>query len=230
MNIPDFAYAPNQSGSPAVYELENAAIDPDGVLYDAMRRLAPWDGQTLLDLGCGSGWWLPRYADEAASVIGVEPDETLLPLAAARDARVRVLHGSAEHIPLEDERVDVVHARFAYFFGAGREAGLTEVRRVLRPGGRLVVVANDLRQGEFAALLRAAGNTAEQAEKTDNWWASVGAARVEVMSGWQCPSPDELASILAVEFPGEVSAGWLAAHPRASGLTYGYLLFAVGRD
>jgi len=100
---------------------------------------------------------------------------------------------------------------------------------VLRPGGRLVVVANDLRHGEFAALLRAAGNTAEQAEKTDDWWASVGAERVEVMSGWQCASPDELASILAVEFPGEVSAAWLAAHPPASGLTYGYLLFAVGR-
>jgi len=42
MTLPDFAYAPNQSGSPAVYELENAAIDPDGVLYDSMRRLAPW--------------------------------------------------------------------------------------------------------------------------------------------------------------------------------------------
>ncbi len=44
---------------------------------------------------------------------GVEPDPRLLPLAAARDPRVRVLRGSAEHIPLPDHSVDVVHARFA---------------------------------------------------------------------------------------------------------------------
>ncbi len=63
-----------------------------------MRDLAPWAGKTLLDLGCGSGYWLPGYAARAAAVIGVEPDPALVALAAARDSRVRVLPGSAEHI------------------------------------------------------------------------------------------------------------------------------------
>ena len=154
--LPDFKPAPNQGGNIELYEVENRALDPDGHVLAAMRARAPWAGRTLLDLGCGSGYWLSGYADEAAEVIGVEPDPRLLPLAAGRDPRVRVLHGSAEHIPLEDQSVDVVHARFAYFFPPGCDAGLAEVMRVLRPGGTLVVIGNDLRAGEFAELLHAA--------------------------------------------------------------------------
>lgn len=129
----DFMPAPNQGGNADLYEVENRALDPDGRVLAAMRERAPWAGRTLLDLGCGSGFWLPGYAGEAAEVIGVEPDDSLLPRAARRDPRVKVLRGSAEHIPLEDGSADVVHARFAYFFPPGRDAGLAEVRRVLRP-------------------------------------------------------------------------------------------------
>src|SRR5690242_12150303 len=100
MTFPDFAPAPNQGGDPALYELENLAMDPDGLVLAAMRKLAPWAGKILVDLGCGSGYWLPGYAGEAATVIGVEPDPKLRELAAARDRRARVLAGSAEHMPL----------------------------------------------------------------------------------------------------------------------------------
>src|ERR1700735_351377 len=111
--LPDFRHAPNQGGNTGLYEVENQALDPDGHVLAAMRARAPWAGRALLDLGCGSGYWLGGYADEAAQVIGVEPDPRLLPLAADRDSRVRVLQGSAEHIPLPARSVDVVHARFA---------------------------------------------------------------------------------------------------------------------
>ena len=118
-----------------------------------MRNLAPWDGRTLVDLGCGTGFWLPGYARDAARVIGVEPDPALRARAAARIhglPRAEVAPGSGEHLPLADRSVDVVHARFAYFLtpassagraGGGqagaegspraRDAGLAEVMRVL---------------------------------------------------------------------------------------------------
>src|SRR5215472_18383952 len=72
--FPDWRFAPNIGGHPASYELENEAVDRAGHVLAAMRHLAPWAGRTLVDLGCGTGYWLPRYAADAARVIGVEPD------------------------------------------------------------------------------------------------------------------------------------------------------------
>jgi hypothetical protein len=42
MTFPDFHPAPNQGGDPELYELENRAMDPDGLVLAAMRKLAPW--------------------------------------------------------------------------------------------------------------------------------------------------------------------------------------------
>jgi SAM-dependent methyltransferase len=229
--LPDFKRAPNQGGNIELYEVENRALDPDGHLLAAMRARAPWAGRTLLDLGCGSGYWLGGYAGEAAEAIGVEPDSRLLPLAADRHPRVRVLHGSAEHIPLDDQSVDVVHARFAYFFPPGCEAGLAEVMRVLRPGGTLVVIGNDLRAGEFAELLLAAEGALVPGggQETEAWWAARGADSVTVRSCWRFASRADFEAVLRMEFPLKVADRWLAAHPGALGLSYSYALFAIDK-
>jgi SAM-dependent methyltransferase len=163
--------------------------------------------------------------------LGVEPDPRLLPLAAARDPQARVLHGSAEHIPLEDGSVDVVHARFAYFFPPGCDAGLTEVMRVLRPGGTLVVVGNDLRTGEFAELLRAAEGSLVPSggDETDAWWAARGADRTTVRSCWHFARRTDFEAVLRMEFPLSVADPWLAARPHALGLSCNYTLFAVDK-
>jgi SAM-dependent methyltransferase len=249
--FPDWRFAPNQGGHPDVYEIENRGIDPDGHLLAAMRRLAPWDGRTVLDLGCGSGYWLAGYANDAAKVIGVEPDPVLRARASARVAGlpgIDVLAGSAERLPLADRSVDVVHARFAYFLDAGvptgrtrgpagqrghdPDAGLAEVMRVLTPGGSLVVVDNDYRWGQFAGLLAAASRMPPQdiAATVDAWWRQRGASRHAVRSAWRFASRADLAAVLDIEVPAGVARAWLARNPLATGLTYGYVLFTVTRS
>ncbi|WP_238413164.1 class I SAM-dependent methyltransferase [Saccharothrix deserti] len=231
MTFPDFHRAPNIADNPEVYERENEAIDPDGPLWRELRARADWAGRTILDLGCGTGFWLPRYAADAGEVIGVEPDPDLL--ARARERGVvrpgAVRPGSAEHIPLADASVDVVHARFAYFFPPDCEPGLAEVRRVLKPGGRLVVIDNDLRHGEFADLLAASPWASAQgaADTTDAWWREREAERTEVMSAWRCRDAAELEAVLRIEFPGDVVDGWVRANPGRRELSYGYVLFTV---
>jgi SAM-dependent methyltransferase len=230
--FPDWRFAPNIGRQPGSYELENAAVDRAGHVLAAMRAIAPWAGQTIVDLGCGTGYWLRSYAAEAARVIGVEPDPALRAAAgrAAADLpETEVLAGSAEYLPLPDGSVDVVHARFAYFFPPGTEAGLTEVLRVLRPGGYLVVVDNDYRWGEFARLLAASAVRPPQqtAATVDGWWRDRLATRHEVRSELRFASRAELAAVLRIEFPARVAADWLRRHPAATGLTYGYVLFCV---
>jgi SAM-dependent methyltransferase len=250
--FPDWRFAPNIGGHPDVYEIENRALDPGGHVLAAMRNLAPWDGRTLVDLGCGTGFWLAGYARDAARVIGIEPDPALRARAQARIRgvpRAEVLPGSAEHLPLADHSVDVVHARFAYFLspgivsgaraagiadgaaGAPGDAGLAEVMRVLRPGGSLIVVDNDYRWGEFADLLAAAASVPplHTASAIDSWWRDRGATRHEVRSQWRFASRADLAAVLNIEVPAPVASAWLARHPAVTGLSYGHVLFAVTR-
>jgi SAM-dependent methyltransferase len=232
--FPDWRFAPNQGGNPDVYEIENRGIDPDGHVLAAMRRLAPWNGRTVLDLGCGTGFWLPGYAGEAARVIGVEPDPVLRARAADRASglpHVEVLPGSAEHLPLADRSVDVAHARFAYFLDPGGDAGLAEVMRVLVPGGSLVVVDNDYRWGQFAGLLAAASKKPprQTADAIDDWWRQRGATRHEVRSRWWFATRADLAAVLNIEVPAAVARDWLARNPAVTGLSYGYVLHAVAR-
>lgn len=228
---PDFRYAPNISEDPDAYEVENAALDPDGYLLRAMRELADWRAATIVDLGCGTGFWLPIYAADAARVIGVEPDPVLLDRARTRMAGCRgveVLAGSAEHLPLATASVELVHARFAYFFPPAVDAGLVEALRVLKPGGSLVVVDNDHAWGEFAELLRLSPTWAVgYARATDAWWRERGAARRDVRSSWRFRTSNDLERVLRIEFDAGTVNAWLATHPGATGLTYGYTLFHV---
>jgi SAM-dependent methyltransferase len=230
--FPDWRFAPNIGGHPDSYELENQAIDRAGHVLAAMRAISPWAGRTLIDLGCGTGYWLRHYAGEAAAVIGVEPDPRLRAVAQSAAAGLPgtdVLAGSAERLPLADGSADLVHARFAYFFPPGTDAGLAEVLRVLRPGGRLVVVDNDYRSGEFARLLAAtaARPPLQTAAAVDAWWRERGAARHEVRSELRFASRADLAAVLHIELPAAAARDWLRAHPAATGLSYGFVLFAV---
>lgn len=209
--------SPNIWHHTATYELENVAADPDGRLWAAMEARADWSGRVVLDLGCGSGFHLPRFAGTAARVIGVEPHPGLAQLARRR-LRARgvenadVLLGTAQSIPLPDSSVDVVHARWAYFFGRGCEPGLVELDRVLRPGGTALVIDNDGSRSTFGAWFRRSYAHLDPPAETERFWSLRGWTLDRVDMGWRFTSRADLEAVVRIELTPEVADEALRHH------------------
>jgi SAM-dependent methyltransferase len=100
-------------------------------------------GRRVLDLGCGSGDKSLYLARRGARVIGVDLSSDLIALARRRVAmfglerRVTFLVGSAHHLPLADESVDVLFG-YAILHHLDLSLARSELHRVLKPGGRAV--------------------------------------------------------------------------------------------
>jgi ubiquinone/menaquinone biosynthesis C-methylase UbiE len=101
-------------------------------------------GDRVVDIGCGPGVFLREAAERGATAVGVDPSSQMRRLARRRiPARlrpaVRVVDGTAEHLPLDDGEATVAWAVASLHHWTDPDAGLAEVRRVLAPGGRLLV-------------------------------------------------------------------------------------------
>ena len=145
-----------------------------------------WAGRTFLDLGCGTGFHLPRWAAEAAEVIGVEPHADLVAMARRRTRRldhVDVRQGTAQRIPLPDASVDVVQVRWAYFFGPGCEPGLAELDRVVRRGGTAFVIDNDATRSTFGGWFRRGYPTSTPTRSSGSGPATAGGVRRSTSAG-----------------------------------------------
>jgi ubiquinone/menaquinone biosynthesis C-methylase UbiE len=98
----------------------------------------------ILEIGIGSGLNLPFYRPSAQRVIGLEPSPHLLAMTRERRHRaaapVDLLEGSAEAIPLDTASIDTVVTSWTLCSIPDVARALAEMRRVLRPGGRLLFV------------------------------------------------------------------------------------------
>ncbi len=206
--------SPNIWNHPQVYEVENRAVDRSGAITSLMQRLAPWEGRDLLDIGCGTGFHLPLFAEKARTVTGVEPHGDLAAIARRRVRRlehVTVVQASAESLPLPEHSVDVMHARWAYFFGPGCEPGLAELDRVMRPGSRAFVIDNDPTRSTFGDWFRRGYPQVDFVE-TAAFWADLGWQRHGVDMTWSFDSREDLESVVRIEFPAGVAEEILAEH------------------
>jgi ubiquinone/menaquinone biosynthesis C-methylase UbiE len=90
-------------------------------------------GDRWVEVGVGTG----RFASRLGIPLGIEPSEAMA--ARARRRGVRVIPGRAEALPLEDESADAVFFITTLCFVSDVDCALSEARRVLAPGGALVV-------------------------------------------------------------------------------------------
>jgi SAM-dependent methyltransferase len=219
---PQVIPSPNIWNSPAVYEIENRGVDRAGLLWRAMRTRADWAGRDVLDVGCGTGFHLPHFARTARTVVGVEPNDALAAIARRRVRRlpvVTVLQGVAGRLPLPDASVDVVHARWAYFFGPGSEPGLAELDRVVRRGGTAFVIDNDPERSTFGGWFRR-GFPDVDAAAVERFWSLHGWSRERLGIEWTFDSREDFEAVVRIELPTAVAEQVLAEHPTATGVDY----------
>lgn len=114
---------------------QNAAFVP-GLASGVLEWLNAQPGESILDLGCGDGQLTLRLAATGARVKGLDLSPEMV--AAARARGVNALEGSADAMPFADRSLDAVFSNAALHWVRDHDAMMTQVHRVLRPGGRFV--------------------------------------------------------------------------------------------
>lgn len=105
----------------------------------------------VIEIGVGSGRNLPFYRPPVREVLALEPAPKLVAMARRApqpDMPVNFIGGSAEAIPLDDHSVDTVITTWTLCSIPQAVTALAEMRRVLRPGGRLLFVEHGLAPDE----------------------------------------------------------------------------------
>ena len=123
-----------------------STVHAQGADLDALAALAhSVPHAKVLDLGCGGGHVSFAMAPHAATVVAYDLSEDMLAVVAAEATRrgLAQLHtqaGRAEALPFDDGAFDIVATRFSAHHWYDVRKGLAEARRVLKPGGKLVIV------------------------------------------------------------------------------------------
>jgi arsenite methyltransferase len=134
-------------------ERTSAATEANYQTPDIVRQrratrelLALRPGERVLDIGAGPGFLAAEMAEEVGPegrVDGVDVSEAMLDLARRRGANAHFAVGDALSLPFADAAFDAVVSTQVYEYFADMPAALAEARRVLRPGGRLLILDTD---------------------------------------------------------------------------------------
>jgi SAM-dependent methyltransferase len=170
------------------------------ILAEARRMLELLhigDGDVLVDVACGAGGpglWTAQQS--GASLIGIDPSAAGLAAARERaqrvglDGRSRFEQGTFEQTGLPDGSTDGAMSVEAFQYAPDKRAALTELFRVLRPGGRLALICFEVDPEkaaglpvlgvdpvpDYAPLLESAGFGVDTYEETSGWQDRVYAA------------------------------------------------------
>jgi demethylmenaquinone methyltransferase / 2-methoxy-6-polyprenyl-1,4-benzoquinol methylase len=106
-----------------------------------LAQLRPED--RVVDVACGTGDLAIRFARAMGNyrqVVGIDFTHEMLPIARRKESRIAWLNGDALALPLADASADVISIAFGIRNVADPAAACREFRRVLRPGGRLIIL------------------------------------------------------------------------------------------
>lgn len=141
------SYKTYESSPPENYERYFVPAIGEPVARDLIDRAALRVGERVLDVACGTGV-VTRLAaeqvEDTGTVAGLDVNPGMLSVARSvtpPETSIDWHHASAESMPLPDDAFDVVLCQMGLQFMADKAAALSEMRRVLAPGGRIILNA-----------------------------------------------------------------------------------------
>lgn len=105
----------------------------------AIRAAGIGAGQTVLDVGCGTGVFLRAAADHGATACGLDASAALLEIARERVPEADLCQGDLQHLPYVDDSFDAVCGFNTFFYADDMVAALREAGRVAKPGAPVVI-------------------------------------------------------------------------------------------
>lgn len=122
----------------------------------ALLRAGLGEGMKVLDAGCGTGMtakFAKAIVGDGGCVVGVDPSSGMLDEAIKRHRVHQALHGIAEQLPVKDGQFDMVTMTYALRHVTDLIATFREFRRVLRPGGKVLILEMTTPQAGWRHLL-----------------------------------------------------------------------------
>ena len=142
----------------------------DGDFITGWARTISQGNSRVLEVGCGKGGYLVSLASAGNESYGIDPLSKVSlsfakEMAKEQDVDIHLLCAAGENIPFQDESFDVVLLISTLQHVVNQKEVLLEIRRVLKPGGRLLVSVPQLRGVYSARRLAAKVKGAIQARK-----------------------------------------------------------------
>jgi ubiquinone/menaquinone biosynthesis C-methylase UbiE len=114
-----------------------------GLRLIGLRMFRPKKGMSILDVGCGTGSFLEFYKRFQCNLFGIEPSPAMLAIAQKRlGSGANLYNGSAADMPYSDRSFDLIVSMLVLheLDHATRLAVLNEIKRVLKPSGKLLLI------------------------------------------------------------------------------------------
>ena len=139
---------------------EQAYLSPEIVLQRqrSLELIAPVRGECIVDVGCGPGLLaleLSAAVGDEGRVTGIDASSAMIGLAKKRCAdlqNVELAEGDATKLALDDAAADVICCTQVLLYVADYEKAIAEMYRVLKPGGRVVIMETDWRSTVLHSL------------------------------------------------------------------------------
>ncbi len=122
-----------------------------GVAYNTTRKADPYLFNRLLhllhptqqgiylDIGCGTGNYTSKFAEKGYQFVGIDPSSTMLEKAKKQNTSISWKMGKAENIELPNESIMGIVASLTLHHWKDLDQGFSELNRVLKPGGTIVI-------------------------------------------------------------------------------------------